>query len=566
MGTFFKNRTMNIVKRNKGDLKMKGKKFLQKACTTILTASMVVGMSVGVVNVFADENTGTYSAPTQPMEIDENIVTASAHRAASPILGILGVNAITGYGMINGSAPEDYASAIQCPALGVWGSALNDNPDPYYWNYFYNFYAEANGLEKTQDALNNPAAGGGTGPQGADVATDKFYDPEHPNLSVTISYRPDVLVGTASKDADSTDNTGYDEQIAYIQNELKEDYDPELVPYVPATLQSMIETMHNLADAIERVEEKTGKTTRYGDVQAIADAYEQYVNGIRNYINANVKELKTIAIVSAVNEDGTFKAVPSTSRHYNGASQDRFVEYTEGVTYNIADKYDDGVVSDDLKSVTLTKEDLQSVDAILIGTLDRNVTVADINKAIVNAIGDETLIIQTYPNSLYGITMNSVENALGMAYYNAYLYCDELDINPVEVCAYFYKTFLHVTNAESLQTVVTTNFKGVALPDGVTNTLASDWEARMNTIVSTPGDDQPVEPTTPTEPSLPTDPSNTSQPNDVTDPNGTADSVNTNGENTHVVKTGDTAHICLYAGMLAFVTIAGVYTYKRKHD
>ena len=51
-----------------------------------------------------------YENPTEATAVDDNIITASAHRAASPVLGIMGLNATSGFGMINGGAPEDLKS------------------------------------------------------------------------------------------------------------------------------------------------------------------------------------------------------------------------------------------------------------------------------------------------------------------------------------------------------------------------------------------------------------------------------------------------------------------------
>ncbi len=569
---------------------MKGKKILKRTIATVLSLSMAGGICLsGVSGVFAADS--TYSAPTQPMAVNENIITASAHRAASPVLGILGVNAVAGYGMINGSAPADLEAAKACAALGIWGTSLNDNPDPYYWNYFYNFYAEVNGLEASADALVNSAAAG------SPIMADLQSPSPDPKLTASIYAHPDILVGVAATAQDYESLSGYDEQIQYYQENYDASYNPEKVAYVPATLQTMIETVHNFADAIKKVEEKTGKTTRYGDVQMIADAYEGYVNGISDYINSNVSEKKTIAIVTAVNEDESFACAPTTSKHYNGASQDRYVEYTEAVTYNIANRFDSTPADGTEKSVNLTADDLKNVDAILIESNNSS----SINDALVAALGDEIMIIQSYPSSLYGITMNSVENAMGMAYYNAYLYHDELNIDPVEVCAYFYKTFLHVTDAESLQTVVSTNFASVALPAGISVTLSSDWESNMKTILGnnyysdrSTGEKggtiidavvKPTDPVTPEEPTQPAKPdettdsnnpgtTNTNTPAVDTDSslnNGNAtitgsDVANSTSSNSDTVKTGDYNYAGLYASMLFVTGIAGIYTYKKKRS
>ena len=73
--------------------------------------------------------------------------------------------------------------------------------------------------------------------------------------------------------------------------------------------------------------------------------------------------------------------------------------------------------------------------------------------------------------------MNSVENANGYAYVLGSMYADELDVDPVSLCAYFYYYFLHISDRAALQKVVLTNFDGVHLPDGVTSALPEDYSA-----------------------------------------------------------------------------------------
>jgi hypothetical protein len=68
-----------------------------------------------------------------------------------------------------------------------------------------------------------------------------------------------------------------------------------------------------------------------------------------------------------------------------------------------------------------------------------------------------------------------VENAVGYAYVIGSMYADVLDINPVELCAYFYEKFEHITDQASLRTVVLTNFSDTTLPEGVSATLSSSY-------------------------------------------------------------------------------------------
>ncbi|MGN0968762.1 MAG: S-layer homology domain-containing protein [Oscillospiraceae bacterium] len=415
----------------------------------------------------------TYVAPEQTMEIDDSIITASAHRAASPILGMLGVNATSGFGMINGGAPADFDKAQSSAALGIWGSSLNESPDPYYWNYFYNYYAAENGLPLSEDALLN------TNAAASPVGADSTLLPEYGNVSISLYTRPDILVGCASSNS-GTDVSGYDDQLATIHSFTKdspyyqegdETYSPKLISYQTTTIKEMIWSVHQLADAISEVEAETGKTTRYGDVQQIAQDYENYVYGIIAYVQQQLEakglDQKTVAVITAINEDGTYTLADSISR--SATSLVRAYEYTMTTCNSLVDE---------IGGTVATLDQLLSADAIV--TINNQ----NINQTtLLESFGEKTydgILITNTPSTLYGMTMNSVENAMGYAYVIGSIYSDVIDIDPVELCAYFYQHFWHISDLDSLATVVKTNFASTILPDGVSATLTSTYsEAKI---------------------------------------------------------------------------------------
>lgn len=457
---------------------MKIQNFLKKPLAVMLAGVIAVSaaapvFAAGDISASQEQTKSyTYTAPTAPMAVDENIITASAHRAASPALGIMGVNATSGYGMINGAAPTDLETAQKSAALGIWGSSLNSNPDPYYWNYFYNYYAEAHGLELSGDVLINPATGGSGGPQTADMALLEEYG----NLSVSISTRPDILLGVASSAGGSGSANGYDSQIAAIRaltpdsefyQEGDENYSPKQVSYQTTTIKDMIASMHAFADAITEVENETGKTTRYGDVQVIADDYEKYIYGTVAYVQARLAadkaEQKTVAVLTAINEDGTYSLADSTS--LSATSLVRAYEYSSAVTKSLTEVY----------GKTVTLDQLLTAD-VIITINNRNITQTALEESFGTRSYDG-IIISTTPSALYGVTMNSVENAMGYAYIIGCMYSEYID--PVELCAYFYQNFLHISDLDSLQTVVKTNFADTILPAGVSTSLDSGFSSRI---------------------------------------------------------------------------------------
>ncbi len=463
---------------------------MNRILSIAVSAAMLFSMSA--VSTFAadidpsQEQTQeyTYDAPTSPVSVDSNIITATAHRAASPVLGILGLNAKSGFGMINGGAPSDLADAKTRAALGVWGTSINDNPDPYYWNYFYNFYAAENGKELSNEALVN--ADVAASPAGADNNLREEYG----NVSYSLSTRPQIVVGCAASGAGGTDTSGYDGQLETIHSFAKdspyyqegdENYNPKLVAYQMTTIKNMIETVKTLADAVDEVAQATGQTTRYGDVKTIAQNYEDFVYGTVAYTLSELekagKEQKTVAIVLNINEDGTYLIADEDST--SATSVVRAHEYVLDVSKNLSDtagtKGSATVNGRETTGVIVTLDELLTADALI--TINNNNISRD---AIEESFGSKSfdgVIISNTPSALYGVTMNSVENAVGMAYVIGSLYSDTIDINPVELYAYWCEKFLHISNQNSIQKVVQTNFAKVILPKGISATLGADYSS-----------------------------------------------------------------------------------------
>lgn len=454
--------------------KRKLSKFLSPLLVLALAASFVTpALAVGSANGSLTNEAGNYyyEAPTSPVSTDDNVVTATAHRAASPILGILGVDAVGGFGMINGSAPTDLESAQQASAVGIWGSSINSNPDPYYWNYFYNFYAAANGLEQVENELING------GWSGSPTSADTTLFEEYGNISGSLYRRPDVLIGV--------DGGGYDSQIATINGFATdspyyqagdETYNPKQVVYNVVNIQNTIDSVYAAAKAIKEVEAETGKTTRYGDVLQIAEDYEAYIKGTITYVleelNAKGLEQKTVAVLTAY-DAATGMYTLANSESMAATSSNRPIEYVMHVSKDLSEELGQTVSAADLCA---------KADAIvcLTGTIENagDGTSKISTDSILESFGEsvyEGIICASQPATLYGITMNSVENAMGFAYVISYIYSDVLDLDPVEMCAYFYQHFLHVTSADGLATVIRNNFEDVILPEGSTTTLASTY-------------------------------------------------------------------------------------------
>lgn len=446
------------------------KNIRKKLCSVTLALAMVMSLFTGLS--FGAEST-TYDAPTTPMSVDDNIITGTAHRSGSPALGFMGINATSGFGMINGGVVTDYANAITRPALGVWGTNLNDNPDPYYWNYFYNFYADANGLAKSDDALRNFDAS--NNPVQADTNLLEIYG----NISTSLSTRPDIALGCASTGANQ-DTNGYDAQLETIHNfsadseyyqEGDESYSPEMVQILNGNISGHISSLRELANAMDRVTAATGKVGRYGDPQVIVDNYEKYIYGTSAYILSKVADgttaKKTVAIVQSVAEDGTYTLMGTRAYNASYRGVDRISEYVDLTCDNIADTSD---------KTSFTNEDLAAVDVVISVYSSDATTALKANLETQSTYNSKQILIENYPETLFGLVMNSYENAIGFGYFNAYAYSDVLGLDPVEFSAVFYKYIYHVSDLDNIRKVCAVNFAGKTLPEGSSNSLASDFD------------------------------------------------------------------------------------------
>ena len=92
-------------------------------------------------------------------------------------------------------------------------------------------------------------------------------------------------------------------------------------------------------------------------------------------------------------------------------------------------------------------------------------------------------IFDAFPATVFGVVMNSVENAIGFPLFQGFIYAEDVSINPVYAVAYYYEKFYHLTNAEAITNVIAANFQNASLPRGITTSLsqyrAADFEAKL---------------------------------------------------------------------------------------
>ncbi len=449
-------------------------KFYKKMLAFIFALTFAFG-SVTSVNAA----TYDFDAPTSPMSVDDNIITASVHRAASVLPEILGLNTVSGFSMINGTMPTSLEEAKTKLMLGAFGTNMNQSPDPYYYNYFYNFYAEANGLVTSEDAVIIPENNVAASPVAADTTIIDAY-----GTSISLAGRPDILIGVSASNS-GTDLAGYDSLISDIRTgaigeeyyqEGDEDYDPYLVGYTTTTTYDMVKTLNEVAEIMDSITAETGMTGRYNtdgsSATEISKAFADYVAGIPTYVLSQISKLKKVAILTAVNDDGTYTVAGSASQSMT--SNNRIVEYCALITENLNDSTSD---------TSMSASDLVNADVIIYNGMSSS-NLDALMDAIDDAGGnsDSMIFITDIPDTVYGMTMNSIENGMGFAYYAGCIYGEELGTTPAELCAYFYEQFYHV-NSGDLQDVVSATFADVdsEYSTSLTNYNTSDVKSWIET-------------------------------------------------------------------------------------
>ena len=446
--------------------------FAKKGAAAVLAAVMLT-----TALPFAGAANATFEHPDAPMTVDENIITIAAHSQAYVTPEILGLNNVTSR---NSELPYTYLSleeAVQFPMLGVFGSDINESPNPYLYNYFYNCYANENGLPLAdQHTLSQGIAGS---PAAADLTVLEEYG----GTSVSLYLRPDILLGDSGTQA-------YTDLIAALPENTDDDptndYNPYQVTYPMTSTYSFLESLYELAEIANEITAETGKTGRYGDPMVIATNVEKFTKGLQSYVlsrlAADGAEKKVVAIVDPINSaDGIFYAVDSTTSVQSTTTQSRAGEYVADTTINIANVLGKTAQSGTIGGTenrtyyVLTAEEIAQADIIIASAVqmaDANedafrellLTYVDpSNTEVVEKL--ETMpILSTRPDCVGSMGANAVENLLGMAYWTAYCYPEYL--NPIYVGTYFYQNFYHISDNTSLQTAIAANFAEASIPEG----------------------------------------------------------------------------------------------------
>ena len=514
---------------------MRISKRLGKVMCTALAATLALAMcptsalALGSITKWTVPSGKTSTTVTKDGKT-YSYITAGCHRiteAAVDMLGICNVTVDASKGnpfTYTGTAAEIYESVSSSARIGVFGSDVNTNVNPYYANYFYNVYQDSIGSSNKADAKDTILIQtGNLAPTMADTIVSTEY-----GTSPTLYKRPDMLYGVLAKGSSSiTDTTtgaeklygtsltttsGYSQLVSKIQNKQlgtdsdgndlyqagDENYDPYYVNYLmnDGSTYYNIENMYNLAAAADEIIEKTAntsnpKTTRYNDPEEIAEDYEAYLLGlqyaVQSAIDSKQTTKKTVGVISKMDQETmTFEFGTFDKGTTSYTSNNRACEALENVCDNVVDVRS-------LANNTGTAADVMACDAIYIfdsSTNHDNKNAASLNEDILyqmlKAAGytDESKypdILSCSPKPVLQIGAYSPENAQNFAFMIGFAYPEV--VNPVHAMAYFYEEFYHVKTSR-LADALGLNLASMSLPTGVDLNIENYSNAKFEKIIN----------------------------------------------------------------------------------
>ncbi|MBO4676383.1 MAG: S-layer homology domain-containing protein [Oscillospiraceae bacterium] len=418
---------------------MKTKRILSLLLAVILLAGLAVSV-----------NAASFSIPQQPLTTDDGVIKVTASRAGQIAPLILGCNLVGSSNL--GASNDDYNKVSSI--LGVFGSDINANPDPYLYNHNYNFYAADNGLSPVENATIAEEQS-----EGASASTEAILN--------ILTHRPDLILNQGGGTGNPAANETYSNVVATLPENVDEDaandYTPSYYTCSISTLVYQCENLKNLADIVNGICAEKGLTTRYGDPHVIATDYDKFVWGYYFYVQKQLAEggiaKKSVAVVGNTEDEGANWTLPAIGTDVKQSKPNRLVEYVRDNTNTL----------NTTEETTAALADILACDVVI---ANRNGQVLRSAAAAAGVDEDKLpLIIDTLPTCLYGMIMQTHENALGIPYIQSIIYGDEIDLNPVYAAAYYYQNFFHITDEAALQETVSTLLEKATLPQGVTTSL-----------------------------------------------------------------------------------------------
>ncbi len=430
----------------------------------VAATGLVVALGAGTA--FADE-----SATVDALSTD-GYVTAAATRAAQPAPEILGLSGIEETGNTSDSLDQ----------LLDWGSpkyylmattTYNTNPNPFFYNYIYKTSGTKSVINQKRTGYYGPRAA--LGAYGTDATDDDVWNA-----------LPDVVIGTLSGPGVEADysSAAYAGAISAAKGVT---YNPIGVNYKMSVNSEFIETMYNIAEAADSVvASNPAKKLRYGSATDIATDYESYIRGTQGYILSQLaidgESQKVVASINSYDPATQTYKIIASGYSEGTASTNRYLEACESVSENLIDKL--GLDVDENGLATCTVAQLNQADLLLIGCQSEDASseeLVDVS-AILNTMTNEMKTKSFYvvdsnwsAGSMYGVVMNSPENAQNIGRILGCLYPEYVDQD--DWICYYYDNFYHI-KSEKLAEAIDNAMDGVRnwdSSDTSTEAAATQW-------------------------------------------------------------------------------------------
>lgn len=508
----------------------------------IFSLALAAAMCLSLLAVSA--SAVSYEAPSSGVVADNDTYISGATSAANTVvLSLLGINitSTNGAGIYQANGESD-SYGTDSSNLGIFGSDINDNPDPYVYNFFYNLSSTQSGGSSYDDAdysawtatpftlVWDDNKSGPTGGASGTVTISIGGVVETTNPA--FFYEPDILLGGS--------NDGYAEELAVYQETYNADYNPTVFlgygtgngQYAASGTRSdglgleynmfdMTSGVVLLGQTVQNLMAETGKTTRYdAGPYEIAVDYDKYDRGLYYYAQSLFADgtLTAINYASSVayDTDAEMWAVTQGSgraaQYASGLGTDIYDLLADGYTFS------DGTVVETSEVTTVSNQggpgggggqgggqggqggqgggqggdseptygyylttaqlieilnDSGSEDAtgVIIGNAGEDSVYTQLTDAGIRFLGN-------LPTCVYGMTMQTVENGMGIPFYLSYFYYNQdSSLDPASFIYYWMENFYHVSDNSAMETVVSNMLDGADLPEGYAGASVENYNA-----------------------------------------------------------------------------------------
>lgn len=374
----------------------------------------------------------------------EGYVTASVTPASQSATEILGITNVDELQLPHAKISlDDQQNCLKYIFMGT--DEWNENPNPYFYNTVYKIDGAQWVVDNSGKRRNNAKAPANPIRALAPYTTDTGSEDYDASDNEVWEQLPDLIVGDTIADGTRV-NYDSDEYARAVETGLgraANSYHPTSVTYTMSDLSAIAAEVYNIAEAGDKLAASTGKKLRYDSAMDIAKNFEKYQKGIQGYIlkclEVNKAEKKTVAVVSAINDD----AITLVRTPQSWSTGTRFLEITSYVADNYAD-----TLADNGDSVTITRDELSKAPVDLIILMDDS----GANVAAGNASSMGSLATKCYwavnqdAGAIYKTNANAPEIATNYGRILGCLYPEYVDQS--DLVAYYYDTFYHIKDGK----------------------------------------------------------------------------------------------------------------------